>query len=594
MIKKEFRDFVTSERGGTLLTLTLLGIITIIPGFLTSTGLFYYQENRGLFIYSRDYLLEFAAKPGGLLEYAGNFLTQVYNYRIAGVLLFSLLLILSWFVVRRMNTKMSEDAGNHPVVTLLPFFLLLFSQCGFNHYIHYTTGYLGAISFFLINDPGKGKRSRLLFPVMFASAFYLLGSFAFIYAGIFLMRIITIERGGSAYIIALVTAITCFGIFYLYRELFFLQPAGTLHVYPLLISGTGRLPLFLLLLALYTILSPWILKMFTHSDPERHFYEIFTVTGFLAALGIALILVSLQRSSPLSKSTALAENVARENWDEIIKTHQRSEKPDLTEQYCYHLALSNKDLLCEKLFFARKGFGVESLTLPRNDEYLDMSIPFYYSIGLISEAHHLAYESMVKYGYRPATIKTLVKTNLINGHYRVAERYLNVMDKTILYKEWARKYKEMLIDTSLIRSDADLGEKLRLLPKNDFFIRSDDDQNIELFVASNPGNRKAFEYKMARLLFQKDVVSIVYEIRKMYSMGYRSIPVHIEEAILQYQGTNGFVPDTGGLTVSSKTGLKFAEYNNTLEVNRYMDRSQLKNVMKKEWGQTYWYYYQFE
>jgi hypothetical protein len=168
------------------------------------------------------------------------------------------------------------------------------------------------------------------------------------------------------------------------------------------------------------------------------------------------------------------------------------------------------------------------------------------------------------------------------------------MDKTILYKEWARKYKEMLIDTSLIRSDADLGEKLRLLPKNDFFIRSDDDQNIELFVASNPGNRKAFEYKMARLLFQKDVVSIVYEIRKMYSMGYRSIPVHIEEAILQYHGTNGSVPDTGGLTVSSKTGLKFAEYNNTLEVNRYMDRSQLKNVMKKEWGQTYWYYYQFE
>ncbi len=594
MVKKGFRDFMSSKRGGNVLVLILLWIITFIPCILISNGLFYYQESRGLFIYSGDYLQEFAAKPGGLLEYSGSFLTQVYHYTIPGAMLFSLLLILSWFVIRRMSIKLSEDTGNRPVIILLPVFVLLFSQCGFNHYIHYTTGYLGAISIFLINDPGKGKLRWFLFPVMFAFAFYLLGSFAFIYAGIFLMRIITIERGGSVYLIALVTAISCFVIYFLFRELFFLQPAGTLPVYPLLISGTGRLPLFLLILAVYTILSPWILKRYTHSDPERHYYGIFTVSGFLAAFGIALILVSLQRSSPLSKSTALAKNVARENWDEIIKTHQRSEKPDLAEQYCYHLALSNKDLLCEKLFFDRNGFGVESLTLPRNDEYLEMSIPFYYSIGLISEAHHLAYESMVKSGYRPATIKTLVKTNLINGHYRVAERYLNVMDKTILYKDWAGKYKGMLFDTSLIRSDADLGEKLRLLPKKDFFIRSDDAQNIELFVASNPGNRKAFEYKMARLLFQKDIVSIVYEIRKMYSMGYTSIPVHIEEAILQYQGKNGFVPDTGGLTVSSKTGLKFTEYNNTLEVNRYMDRSQLKDVMKKEWGQTYWYYYQFE
>ena len=536
MVKKEFRDFMSSKRGGNVLALILLGIITFIPCILISNGLFYYQESRGLFIYSRDYLQEFAAKPGGLLEYAGNFLTQVYHYTVPGALLFSLLLILSWFVIRRMNIKLSEDTGNRPVIILVPVFLLLFSQCGFNHFIHYTTGYMGAISIFLINDPGKGKRHWLLFPVMFAFAFYLLGSFAFIYAGIYLMRIITIERGGSAYIIAFVTVVSCIVIYFLFRELFFLQSAKTLPVYPLLISGTGRPPFFLLILAVYTILSPWILKMYPHSNPESHFYGIFTLSGFLAAFGIAVILVSLQRSSPLSKSTALAKNVARENWDEIIKTHQRSEKPDLAEQYCYHLALSNKDLLCEKLFFDRNGFGVESLTLPRNDEYLEMSIPFYYSIGLISEAHHLAYESMVKYGYRPATIKTLVKTNLINGHYRVAERYLNVMDKTILYKDWAGKYMGMLFDTSLIRSDADLGEKLRLLPKKDFFIRSDDAQNIELFVASNPGNRKAFEYKMARLLFQKDVVSIVYEIRKMSSMGYTSIPVHIEEAILKYQG----------------------------------------------------------
>jgi hypothetical protein len=145
-------------------------------------------------------------------------------------------------------------------------------------------------------------------------------------------------------------------------------------------------------------------------------------------------------------------------------------------------------------------------------------------VGLINEAHHLTYESMVKNGYRPENIKMLIKTNLLNKKYRIAERYINVLSKTIHFKTLARHYNEMLNNPGLVDTDFDLGKKIDMLPKNDFFIRDFDDQNIVLFLMANPCNKTAFEYKIARLLFEKDIETMIYEVKYMKGMGYTRIP----------------------------------------------------------------------
>ncbi len=153
--------------------------------------------------------------------------------------------------------------------------------------------------------------------------------------------------------------------------------------------------------------------------------------------------------------------------------------------------LSEKGELCSRMFFGRQSHGSMSLTLKRDDDQSYRAIYFYYAVGFTGEAHHLAYEQMVQHGYRPENIKMLIKTELINGNFKIAERYINVLKKTLHYKNWAEKYEKMLFKPELVNSDPELGEKIRLLPEKDFYIVTDDFRNIEMLLQVNPDNRNS-------------------------------------------------------------------------------------------------------
>ena len=121
------------------------------------------------------------------------------------------------------------------------------------------------------------------------------------------------------------------------------------------------------------------------------------------------------------------------------------------------------------MFFGRQSYGSMSLTLTRDNEQSYRAMYFYYAVGLTGEAHHLAYELMVQHGYRPENIKMLIKTELINGNFKIAERYINVLKKTLHYKNWAEKYERMLFKPELVNSDPELGQKDQTASQKGFF-----------------------------------------------------------------------------------------------------------------------------
>ena len=244
------------------------------------------------------------------------------------------------------------------------------------------------------------------------------------------------------------------------------------------------------------------------------------------------------------------------------------------------------------MFFGQQNYGPMSLVLPRDGEQAYRAVYFYYVIGLISEAHHLAYELMVQHGYRPENIKLLVKTELINGNYKIAERYINVLKKTLHYKSWAEKYEKMLFNPDLIYADPELGEKIRLLPKADFFIVTDDFRNIEMLLQANPENGIAFEYKIARMLLEKDLMAVGSEIKNLKGLGYSHIPRHIEEAIVSLVNITKEFPELGGLSISYDTDQRFLRYFSDLKSFKG-NRKLIEKGINKADKNTFWYYLQF-
>jgi hypothetical protein len=246
------------------------------------------------------------------------------------------------------------------------------------------------------------------------------------------------------------------------------------------------------------------------------------------------------------------------------------------------------------LFYGRQDFGTGTLFLPWSSEHINWGAYSFYAIGLINEAQRWAYEEMVVYGPRPQNMKMLIKSSLINGKYSMAEKYSGILKNTLFYKPWAKEYKKLVGDSVAIQSNPELGRKIKILPGDDFFIFLDSPQdNLPLLVDENHTNKEAFEYLMSWLMLSKEVEMLVNNIKLMKNMGYTRIPRHIEEAIMIYYNSQGAFPDLGGLSISNETMQRFEKYFSTYMTAR-QNPATLKEKMRKQFGNTFWYYFHFK
>jgi hypothetical protein len=570
------------------LSLAFLFLMPLICFYVFQKSIFFCQENNSLFVYSFDYFLEFAGKPGGLLEYAGIFFTQVYFDPVCGALVISMIFVSLGKALFEVQKALNINNPFSAILVVFPLCLLMLLQKSFEHSVQQNLGFLLVILVFLLYIR-LAKRFRILIPAFFPLLFYLAGSFSFICQAMFVVYCLVYIKGILKYTLPLILIVSTSMAFVFFREVLFLQPAGSLVHYPIQkYASTASQAIFFLLCG-YFVLFPFLLRVNRKITPKipliipaAVILILFTVTGFLLTKPADPVLADI---------TMTERDVHDLNWDAIIRKHESSPSTNITGQYYYNLALSETDQLCNRLFEGRQDFGAGSLVLPRDDKNIDREIYYYYAIGLSGEAHHLATESLVKNGYRPEILKILIKTEIINGNYKIAEKFLNVLRRTLHYRKWAYKYIRIL-DDSLIFSDPEISKKTGMLPKADFFIRPVDSLNIESILRSDPGNRTAFEYKMARLMLEKDLKSVVREAGKMKENGYTYYPRYIQEAIMEetYLGNE---LECSGLVLPDSVISAFRLYRNEYDSYSKSDKSQLEEKMKGSWGDTYWYYYDF-
>jgi len=572
------------------LSMVLLFIISFVYFYGFGNYIFFYQENNSLFIFSAEYFQKFAVKPGGLLVYASNFLAQWYFSYLYGSLLLSALLVMLCAVLKEIYDRMLAVSNFFLIFVLVPSCGLLLLQTSFDLFLQYDLGYLLVAVWFLVSIFPQKKILRMVLLVLFPLFYYLVGSFAMIYLGMYILYCIFFEKGIPGILPAILIIIA--GLtFFLFKEVIFLQPVDQYLGYPLSFYDSSMITLFLGLLGGFIVLFPVFITTSGEFKVNQKLAQVIPVTTIVIIFTVLIFVLCKFYDPALQNLMKIEKSVYKQDWDAVIRLYERNPMENVFGQYYYNLALSEKGQLCDRLFFGPQSFGPVSLTLTTDLDQADKTIYFYYNIGLIGEAHHLAYELMVVNGYRADNIKMLIKTELINGNYKIAQRYINVLKRTSHFREWAERIEKMNFSPALIHADAELGEKLRTLPKRDFFIGSNDIQNIDTLLKINPHNKKAFEYKMARLLLEKDFIEVANEARKMKEMGYTKIPRHIEEAVLELISVTKEIPDLGGLTLTPECEKRFIQY--LSDYNAYnKDRSLLEKHMTKAEKNTFWYYLQ--
>jgi hypothetical protein len=554
----------------------------------------FFQEQQSLFLYSTAFINDFFIKPGGLLDFSGRFLTQFYISKFAGSLILAAILVFPGIILLNVNRRVIPGSAFSASLILIPSCLLVLMQTHYFHLMLYNLGFLFVLVYFMLWVITEKKAIKYLLLATFPLFFYLTGAYAVIFICLSILYNLLYIKGPQKYCYTLfllsVAAISAV----IFNKILLLQTFKQLLLFPLPFINDPAHKVYFWLLTGYLVLYPLICRLADNvRQVKRNLIPAGGITAVVVFSSMVILLITGYKSQT-ARVINLEKLVFDENWEKAIGYQEKYPSENLIGQYFYNIALSETDQLCDRLFYGPQDFGTGSLILEWSSEHLNWGAYSFYTTGLINEAQRWAYEEMVVYGLRPQNMKLLTKTSLLTGNYRLTEKYTGILENTLFYKTWAKKYMKMAADTSVLMADNELGKKIRIFPQGDFFIHLESpESNLPILVDEIPGNRRAFEYMMSWLLLGKNVDILVNNIRLMKNMGYIRIPRHIEEAILIYYNSQGVLPDLGGLSLSNETRARFDQYFAAYMTER-KNPAALKEKMEKQFSNTFWYYFHFK
>lgn len=232
---------------------------------------------------------------------------------------------------------------------------------------------------------------------------------------------------------------------------------------------------------------------------------------------------------------------------------------------------------------------------PRQFQYMRLLCGrlFYYLEGKVNYAYRWCMEDMVEYGRRPDYLCYMTKCALVNGEWKLADKYLDALDHTLWYKDFATKYRTYVTDHSLVAKDKEMATIKPLLRYND--VLDGDGGMIELFILnsyaySTGGSREIVERALMNSLIIKNLDNFWYRFMALLPGWNGQIPVHFQEAALMVAQLQGGV-DTSKLPIDNAIRERFAQLVEKSGQNG--DNASNAYLLKPEFGDTYWYYYFF-
>ena len=308
--------------------------------------------------------------------------------------------------------------------------------------------------------------------------------------------------------------------------------------YVLLPKGwTGRIVILVTLPVLYFLVGP--------SWSGSHYHRYPTVTPYLlyaawlSAIVLPLVLRIGRKWMSASKSFAVtfcsfalvfaimgslvwknanfkAEKVMQydfmvchQQWNRIIEAIN-AEKPNnqigVTVQ---NLALAMHGMLLDHMFDYNQN-GILGL-LP--DVNTDATSPLptaeaFYQLGMINVAQRTVFEAqeaILDFQKSGRCYKRLAQTNLINGRYEVARKYLTALQKTLFYRDWANETLLLLGDEAAIARHPEYGHLRKWAYKENFYFSDHvTPEMLERLYFSNTDNRMAYQYLVAYYMLTGD------------------------------------------------------------------------------------------
>lgn len=551
----------------------------------------FYLEQTQLFQFSADYFYSFLGKPGEFIFYPGEFLGQFFIHSYVGAGILTLLAIavyaLSYLITKKLGI-------NGLIFSFIPVFFVAALHSDHLYKIGLTVGMILALLFSWLYLQIQGKVKRfILGGVGWLLLYHLSGAFAILASVLVVIFELFYFSSKAKWIVILAVVLFSLGFPYLAWKFFYLMPLRDVLVYPFPFRGVLRIPLFTALLAYFPLVILVLLgyKQIRKKEVLVILWDYKSMIAGIVVVIAGVALVKVKAYDPkIEIFLGMDHYVQTGDWNKVIGLSKTYPGTNQLVTYYTNLALFKTGQLGDRMFdFPQKGIAGLRLEWARNEIAPFFGGEVFYHLNYINEAYRWAFESMISKGLNPRALKRLVMTSLINGHYGIAAKYLNILDRTMFYKDWAMQYRTYVTDTAKINQNQELAGKRRFLVQHDFISY---DLGLAQLLKEHPENRMAFEYQMAGFLLNKDIANFAANIYRLKELGYREIPVNYEEALLfcMTYFKKDLVPE--GYSIRPATIQRKNDY--IARISKCGgNRDRAARELRKQFGKTCWYYLHF-
>ena len=470
-----------------------------------------YQEQFQLFLANGSYFREALAVPGGLARYLAEWFGQLYISFTAGAIVLAVAYVLIQRLVWRLCCKVFESEGNQPLtayypLTFLPSVLLWVLMGDESVLLAYGVSLvvcLAAMCVWPVTLRWQLPAAAVLIPLVY----WIAGPMVLMVAVFVALRLLASNKGRGLLVgvAVILWAVACILL------------SANITPYPTdrLLAGIGyyRLlathPLLMALIPLLCALLPFLLRMLPAIRACKTRYASFATFTLLTAVAAAILVADAY--DPQKYELMEYDHLVRtKQWDAIVAKAEKHH-PDLPMSVCANnLALAMNGQLGDRIFEFYQ-HGSEGLLPPFQKHFtsdqLTGEVAFY--LGLVNTAQRLAMESMEALPDQRKSVrvvKRLAETNLINGQYDVARKYLNLLQQTIFYRDWARQMEALLADEDKINAHPLYGWLRKSRLDNNFLYSEDEaDKACGQLLMKNPENMMAVQYLLMMPLLDGDL-----------------------------------------------------------------------------------------
>ena len=524
-----------------------LAALLVVAGALLffEADLLWKLQEQNLFLDTPIFFKEQMVVPGGLLSWAGTWLTQLFFYPWLG----TLVLCASWLLLMWLVKKAFALPNEWTPLALVPVCLLLLTIVDMGYWVyllklpgHAFVGTLGTIAVVALLWAFRALPQRWGLRLVFIGVtafvgyplyplFGIYGIAATLLMGLYIWRFdqpLWQKITGSVLALAGAALVPLLCYHYAYHEtnianiyfaglpLYFLQEEY--HAYYLPYYG---LALFFVVMVLLRL------------DGVKRFKRIATQTIVLGALAFA-VFNYWYKDENFHHELRMQRCIEQNDWQGVVdEAALQKDEPTRAIVMMRNLALSRLGRQADEMFLYPN--GSKRYEAPFNMRLMLCVGPMiYYHYGMINYSARLSTEMGVEFGWRVENLKLLAKCALLNKEEGRARKFLNLLKHTTFYGSWANS----------VREKDELNTVARMMHYDNFL--SGDNGYVEQFLmkrlAESTSKDDALFQEQALLatLWTKDNKQFWYHFRDYLELHPNArIPRYIQEAAYLYGKLEG-------------------------------------------------------